>query len=156
MISWAMRPWHVAVFLLASGVAGCPSKDIPVPAALSEDSDVILKAKYHAEDVFTLEQADGTYKALVFKLPKASAADSDYRVVFYRQEGNTFLRHGAEANLVNFERPRLSHEATPRIETTLNRLGVRYHFIVDATGAEMVPSEGLDDGGALRGHPAAR
>jgi hypothetical protein len=156
MTSWTTRAWHVAVLLLASAATGCQSKEVPVPVALSEDSDATLKAKHHAEDVFNLKQADGTYKALVFKLPKASDADSDYRVVFYRQQGNSFVRHGAENNLVNFQRPRLSDGAAPRIETTENRLGVRYHFVVDAKGAEMVPSEALDDAGALVAHPTAR
>ncbi len=94
-------------------------------------------------------QSDGTYKALVFKVPKANEADSDYRIVFYRRRGNAYVRHGAQANLVNFGRPGLSAGATPRMETTINRLGVRYHFVVGAKGAEMVPSEGVEDGGSL-------
>ncbi len=127
--------WMLA---LSIGLAGCPAKEKPaVP-----------------EDVFLL--ADGAYKAEIFKLPKANEADSDYRVVFFRREGATYVRHGAEQNLLNFERPRLNPGPPPRVETTMNRLGVHYHFVVDAKGAEMVPTEGVGDAGSLVGHPTTR
>ena len=144
----------MALLLVGSTtLTACQPNEVPAPAVVSDDSDAELKIKHHAEDVFSLAQADGSYKAFVFKLPKARKADSDYRIVFYRRQGSVYVRHGAEANLVNFQRPRLSTGAMPRIETTINRLGVRYHFVVDAKGAEMVPSEGATDGGSLVGHP---
>ncbi len=124
--------------------------------AVGDESDLVLETKYHAANAFTLVQPDGSYRALVFKLPKASEADSDYRVVAYRRQGNTYVRHGAELNLVNFERPRLNvggPGTPPRIETTENHLGVRYHIALNQKGADLVPSEGLMDGGTLVGHP---
>ncbi len=145
-----------ALLLSTSTLSGCQPKEVQAPAELMDEADSTLKTKHRADEVLPLIGTDGTYKALVFKLPKASDADSDYRVVFYRKQGNTFLRHGAEANLVNFQRPHLSDGPNPRVETSINRLGVRYHFVVDAKGANMVPSEGADDAGALVGHPSAK
>jgi hypothetical protein len=132
-------------------LGGCKTKEIDAPPTVDDESDTALKARLHADDVFTFTQSDGTYRVLVFKLPKASDPDSDYRVVFYRHQGAAYVRHGAETNIVNFERPRLS--ASGRVETTENRLGVRYSFVVDAKGVEMVPSEGVADGGVVVGHP---
>jgi hypothetical protein len=63
------------------------------------------------------------------------------------------VRHGAEINLVDFERPRLSKGTPSRIEATVNRLGVRYHIALHPKGAEVIPSEGMMDGGSLIGHP---
>jgi hypothetical protein len=142
--------------LLACRKHETPAEETPAPAVVGDESDAVLKTKYHADDAFTLVQSDRSYRALVFKLPKASEADSDYRVIAYRRQGNAYLRHGAEMNLVNFERPRLSTGAPPRIETTMNRLGVRYHIALDQKGAELVPSEGIMDGGFLIGHPETR
>jgi hypothetical protein len=34
-------------------------------------------------------------------------------------------------------------------------MGVRYYIAVDPNGAELFPSEGVDDAGALVGHPKA-
>jgi hypothetical protein len=142
----------LALLLGGAALTGCKSKDSDAPATISDESDSTLRSKLHADDVFTLTQSDGTYRVLVFKLPKASDADSDYRVVFYRREGDAYLRHGAETNIVDFERPRLMNGLPGRVETTENRLGVRYYFAVDAKGVEMVPLEGTSDGGALVGH----
>lgn len=130
-----------------------PGDDPSAPAVVGDESDADLRTKYHADEAFTLVQPDGAYRALVFKLPKASDADSDYRVVAYRRQGNAYVRHGAEVNLVDFERPRLSSGAPPRIETTVQRLGVRYHIALDPKGAALVPSEGFTDGGSVIGHP---
>ena len=133
-----------------------PAEETPAPAVVGDESDAELKTRYHADEAFTVVQSDGAYRALVFKLPKASEADSDYRVVAYRRQGNAYVRHGAQINLVDFERPRLSNGGTLRIETTANRLGVRFHIALDQKGAELVPSEGMRDGGALIGHPRTR
>lgn len=89
----------------------------------------------------------------MFKLSKINESDSDYRIVFYKKSGTTYLRHGAEANLLNFERPQLSQGTSPRLETAINKLGVKYHFKVDANGAEMIPTEGVREDGSLQGHP---
>jgi hypothetical protein len=121
---------------------------------VADEADGDLMGPEHALDVFTVVQADGSYRALVFKLPKANDEDSDYRLVFYRKQGAVYVRQGAELNLVNFERPRLSSGPPPRIETTERRLGVRYHFVMGGSGPEMVPSEGMLEG-ALVGHPDA-
>jgi hypothetical protein len=128
--------------LLVGGVAlvGCRSKEPTAPEAVSDASDAALKAQFHVDEVFTLAQSDGTYRVLVFKLPKASAPDSDYRVVFYRRQGDAYVRHGAEMNIVNFERPRLNSGPPARIETAENRLGVTYYFVVDAKGVDIVPA----------------
>jgi len=143
----------LGLVLGGAALTGCKSKEIDAPATVSDESDSTLKAKLHADDVFTLTQAEGTYRVLVFKLPKASDADSDYRVVFYRRQGDAYVRHGAETNIVNFERPRLVSGPPGRVETTENRLGVRYYFAVDAKGVEMIPLDEMTDGGALIGHP---
>jgi hypothetical protein len=150
-----------AVALLLAGSSAmfctaCRQKEEPVPATVADEADGELKRQHHALDVFTLVQSDGSYRVLVFKLPKASDADSDYRLVVYRKQGGLYVRHGSEFNLVDFERPRLSSGPPPRIETTERRLGVRYHFVIDGSGAEMVPSEGTLEGGALLGHPTDR
>ncbi len=130
-----------------------PTEEVPSPAVVGDESDAELKSRYHADDVFTLAQSDGFYRVLVFKLPMVSEPDSDFRVVAYRRRNHGYVRHGAELTLLNFEHPRLSGGSTPRIETTLKRLGVRYHIALDEKGAELVPSEGVLDGGVLIGHP---
>ena len=58
---------------------------------------------------------------------------------------------------MGFERPRLVSEpgAPPRVESAEKRLGVRYAFVVDAKGADMVPVEGVGEGGVVVGHPRA-
>lgn len=145
----------------ALGLSACRKREglaeeTPYPAVVGDESDAELRTKYHADDAFTLVQSDGSYRVLSFKLPKASEADSDYCVVAYRRQGNTYVRHGAANNLVGFERPRLSKGPPPRIETTMNRLGVRYQLAIDQKGSELVPSEGIMDGGSLIGHPATR
>ncbi|MBI2395502.1 MAG: hypothetical protein HYV09_38400 [Deltaproteobacteria bacterium] len=125
--------------------------DVPVPAFVGDESADVLKTRYQAVDAFTLPQANGSYRVLVFKLRKINDADSDYRVVAYRRQGDVYVRQGAEINLLDFERPRLSKGPTPRIETTMNRLGVRFHVVLDQTGAQLVPTEGTTDGGGLIG-----
>jgi hypothetical protein len=146
------------VAIVVATMSACRQKESPVeetpyPAVLGEESDAELKAKHHAEEAFTLVQPAGTFRLLIFKLPKASEADSDYRVLVYRRQGTTYVRHGAENNLVNFERPRLNEGPPRRVETTMNRLGVRHHVAIDAKGWQLVPSDGVEDGGFLIGHP---
>ena len=58
--------------------------------------------------------------------------------------------------MVDSSRPSLRTGPAPRIETTENELGVRYHFVVDAKAVDMVPSEGEYENGALIGHPKAQ
>jgi hypothetical protein len=74
----------LALLLGGTALVGCKSKEITAPATVADESDAALKARYHADEAFTLAQPDGTYRVLVFKLPKVNDADSDYRVVFYR------------------------------------------------------------------------
>jgi hypothetical protein len=136
----------------ASFCTACRQKEVPVPDTVADEADGDPATQHHALDAFTLVQSDGTYRALVFKLPKANDEDSDYRLVVYRKQGGVYVRRGTEFNLVNFERPRLSSGSPPRIETTERRLGVRYHFVIGESGPEMAPSEVLE-GGALLGHP---
>ena len=117
--------------------------------ALSRTSSI------HADEVFTLARAEESYGAVVYRLPKAGESDSDWRVVFYRQEGSAYVRRGAERTAVGSEGPRRVSEpgAPPRVESAEKRLGVTYAFVVDAKGADMVPVEAVGDGGLLVGHP---
>jgi hypothetical protein len=143
------------VLALGSASLACKSKDVDVPATVSDEPDAVLAAKLHADEVFTLVEAEGSYRAVAYRLPKVEENDSDWRVVFYRREGSVYVRHGAELNAVGFERPRLVSEpgAPPRVESAEKRLGVRFAFVVDAKGADMVPVEGVGEGGVVVGHP---
>lgn len=143
------------VFVGSTAVA-CREKEQPVPETVADVADGELAKQHHAIDVFTLVQPDGTYRVLVFKLPKINDADSDYRLVVYRKHGNVAVRHGDIVTLVGFGRPRLSSGPPPRIETTERRFGVRFHVGIDEKGTEMVPSETGLDGGALIAHPPER
>jgi len=50
-------------------------------------------------------------------------------------------------------RPQLLDGAPAKImRMTEKRLGVKFHYHVTPQGVELVPSEGTDEGGALRGH----
>ena len=122
---------------------------------MGDEPDAVLAEKLHADAVFTLVQREGSDRAGVTKLPKVGESDSDWRVVFYRREGSVYVRHGAELNAVGFERPRLVSVpgAKERVESAERRLGVRYAFVADAKGADMVPVEGVGEGGTLVGHP---
>lgn len=124
----------IAMVLGGAVHVGCKSNQTTAPTTVSDESDEALKTKLHIDDVFTLAQPDGVYRVLVFKLPKASDADSDFRILFYRRQGDAYVRHGAEMNIVNFERPRLTNGTPARLETVENRLGVQYFFAVDAKG----------------------
>jgi hypothetical protein len=153
------RARRVLALILALGSAalGCKSKatatEPDAPATVSDEPDAVLAGKLHADEVFTLAQPEGTYRAVVYNLPKASAEDSDWRVVFYRRQGSAYVRHGAELNAVNFERPRLVSEpgAPPRLESAERRLGVRFLFAVDAKGADMVPVGSVSEAGGRVG-----
>ncbi|OJT25511.1 hypothetical protein BO221_06455 [Archangium sp. Cb G35] len=126
------------------------------PQTFGSESNASLQERFGCIDVMELQESSGTYKVLVFKLPKASESDSDYRLVFYRKDGATFRRHGAEQNLVNFQRPVLAGGSQPRIETVENRLGVKFHYQLTHDDVQFVPSEGTNDNGSLKGHPATR
>ena len=140
--------------MVASAWLVLRTKEIVPPDSFGLEPNHELKSNFSSEDVFTLTQTVGTYKALVFRLSKVNDADSDYRVVFYKKVGERYIRHGAEANLLNFERPLLSEGSTPRVETSMNELGVKYHFIIDTKGVEMVPTEGFRADGSVKGHSA--
>ena len=144
------------MFVVLPGLAlGCRAKDASpdAPKAFEAKTTVELTQRFRCIDVFDLPETSGVYKALVFKLPKAGESDSDYRVVFYKRAHDSFVRDGAESNLVNFEQPKLSvGPASPRLETTQRRLGVKFHYQMGPNGFDLVPSEKNDDG-TLKGHP---
>lgn len=146
-------------FLFAAALAIVPAhmtacaRAPRVPDAFGSETDADLKRRHGCVDVIPLQEASGTFKALVFKLPRASESDSDYRIQFYRKDRETFHRHGAQQNLVNFQRPVVVGGSEPRIETVNNRLGVRFHYRLTAADVELVPSEGTGPDGALKGHP---
>jgi hypothetical protein len=132
------------LIVLAWAVLTCAkTKDPTGPETFEAKSDQATLIQAHgAIDVFELPVGDETFKALVFKLPKASKDDSDYRIYFYRRNGEVFLRHGAEQNIVNFERPRLSTASNKlRIETIERRLGLPFHFRVTTGGVDLVPTK---------------
>jgi len=140
------------IVVLLSACARAPEP----PKTFGSESNAVLQERFGCIDVMDLEEASGTLKVLVFKLPKASDNDSDYRLMFYRKEGATFQRHGGEQNIVNFKRPVLASGKVPRIETVENRLGVKFDYEVTTSDVQLVPSEGTYDDSSLRGHPTAK
>jgi len=152
------RTLSTAVLFLFVGAASpaCKEKEQPVPATVADLPDGELAKQHRAIEVFTLVQEEGTYRVLVFKLPKLNDQDSDYRLVTYRKQEGVCALHGHIITMTNFERPRLELGPPPRIVSTERRFGVRYHLSIDQTGTDLVPSEGFLDGGGVIGHPPTR
>lgn len=145
----------ILVMSTVAFLSACTRAPAP-PKTFGSESNASLQERFGCIDVMDLQEPSGTYKVLVFKLPKASESDSDYLLVFYRKDGATFRRHGAEQNIVNFKRPILSGGSKPRIETVENRLGVRFHYQLTSDDVQLVPSEGMNDDGSLKAHPETR
>ncbi len=91
---------------------GC-NREPKYPDLIGAETNAELMKAHGCLEVFDLRQKDREYKALVFKLPKAGENDSDYRVIFYAKSNGTYRRHGAQHNLVNFERPSLRSGSEP-------------------------------------------
>lgn len=122
------------------------------PTTFAAESDSVLKTRFGCVDVFQLDESMGQFKALVFKLPKASESDSDYRLLFYRKDGDFYRRHGDEFNLVGFSRPLFNAGGDRHVEATQTALGVRFIFAVTKDGVEFKPSEAPYPDGSLKGH----
>jgi hypothetical protein len=117
---------------------GCARKQ-SAPDHIGVESDADLKQRYGCIDVLAIEQSGVAYKALVFKLPKASESDSDYRVLFYKRMDGAYSRFGAESNLVNFERPAVVPGSPTSIETTERRVGMKFRYELSGENVELVP-----------------
>ncbi len=151
-------PRCIRLILVMSTVAflsACTRAPDP-PRTFGSEANASLQERFGCLEVMDLQESSGTYKVLVFKLPKASESDSDYLLVFYRKDGATFRRHGGEQTLVNFKRPVLAGGSKPRIETVENRFGVRFHYQLTHDDVLFVPSEGRNDDGSLKAPPATR
>jgi hypothetical protein len=145
----ALLPFSYALMLLAACEREPLRQD---PTTFAVESDSVLKARFGCVDVFQIDELDAQFKALVFKLPKASESDSDYRLLFYRKDGDSYHRHGAEYNLVGFSRPRFVPGGDQHVEATQTALGVKFRYTVTKDGVEFKPSEAPYPDGSLKGH----
>jgi hypothetical protein len=136
----ACFPLLVGVFVASAACSRAQDPTCPDTFDARADPAELVRA-HRALDLFELIESGEAYRALVFKLPKASKEDSDYRICFYRKEGDVFRPHGAQQNIVNFERPHLSSATgKPRLETLERRLGVPFYFRITPGGTELLPA----------------
>lgn len=121
------------------------SKSISYPKEFGVADVSTLKQQYSAQQIFPLQDRGRSYMALSFE-----ESPSDYKVVFYRREGDRFRRFGPEFNPTGFDAPYLG--PGPRIEIVMKQFGLKHAFIIkdDDVDLEPIPTDGVSVGPAVR------